>query len=400
MENTKKIKIAFIKYGGLASGGTEKFLQNIAIKLPKDQFEVDYYYCDASPYVGSDYKHSDTDERNIGPMLAAGVNLVRFETEHKDITKRNHPWGKTNFWDLFENKKYDIIQTGRAGHPEYPFTEIKDTPIVDSIHFLGGIDNQYNISRVMHITKWSAERWIKFGGDKNRVVLVSHPMLVDGSVGTSFREDLGLQNKTIFGLHQRNSDQIFSDIPLRAFSKIENETNHFILMGGGEKYRAQAEELGIKNITFLDFSGDREKIYSFLKTLDIYAHGRKDGEVNSTAMAEAMYFGLPIISHTSDTHNGHIECIGNAGKVVSTVNDYITEMNKYKNKDYKAEMSQNAKKRYADMYEESEQMENIVNIYKDVIRNPYPNKIKRTISSFRIKFLYKKFLQRTFNVKV
>ena len=38
------IKIAFIKFGGMAIGGTEKVLQTIAAELPKDKFEVDYFY--------------------------------------------------------------------------------------------------------------------------------------------------------------------------------------------------------------------------------------------------------------------------------------------------------------------------------------------------------------------
>ena len=45
------IKIAFIKFGGMAIGGTEKVLQTIAAELPKDQFEVDFFYCDAAPYI-------------------------------------------------------------------------------------------------------------------------------------------------------------------------------------------------------------------------------------------------------------------------------------------------------------------------------------------------------------
>ena len=40
-------------------------------------------------------------------------------------------------------------------------------------------------------------------------------------------------------------------------------------------------------------------------------------------MAEAMYFGKPIISHTSDIHNGHIECIGEGGLVVNNLSEYI-----------------------------------------------------------------------------
>ena len=47
----EKIKIAFIKFGGMANGGTEKYLQTIAGHLPKDRFEVDFYYCDAAPYI-------------------------------------------------------------------------------------------------------------------------------------------------------------------------------------------------------------------------------------------------------------------------------------------------------------------------------------------------------------
>ena len=61
----KKIRIAFIKYGGLSSGGTEKMLQIIAANLPKNRFAVDYFYCDSSPYIGSNYKHPETDESRI-----------------------------------------------------------------------------------------------------------------------------------------------------------------------------------------------------------------------------------------------------------------------------------------------------------------------------------------------
>ena len=47
----EKIKVAFIKFGGMANGGTEKYLQTIAAHLPKDEFEVDFFYCDAAPYI-------------------------------------------------------------------------------------------------------------------------------------------------------------------------------------------------------------------------------------------------------------------------------------------------------------------------------------------------------------
>ena len=33
-----KIKVAFIKFGGLCAGGTERFLHAIAANLPKEEF--------------------------------------------------------------------------------------------------------------------------------------------------------------------------------------------------------------------------------------------------------------------------------------------------------------------------------------------------------------------------
>lgn len=392
------IRIAFIKYGGLASSGTEKFLQNVAILLPKDKFEVDYYYCDATKYIGSNFVHPTTDILNIEPMLKARVNLIKFEVKAKDITKKYHPWMDTNFFKVFKNN-YDLIQTGRAGNPEYPFNKIKNIPIVDSIHIMGGIDNQFNIARVMHITNWSAKRWIKKGGDKNRVRIISHPIIINEGKSQSLREELNIDtNKVIFGFHQRVSDEIFSSIPLQAYKNIESDLTHFIILGASDLYKKQAKNLDIKNITFLPHTGDKEKIYSFLKTINVYTHGRKDGEINSTAIAEAMYFGKPIISHISRIHNGHIECIGNAGVVVKNVHEYEKELLRFLDKDLIQEKSILAKKQFQNIYDPKKQIDNIISIYEEVIESPYPDKLKRFWSSFRVRFYFYKLFEKIFNL--
>lgn len=385
----KKIKIAFIKFGGLSAGGTEKFLQTIAINLNKDIFEVDYFYSDTAPYIGSNYKHPGTDINRKKIMEEAGINLIEFKVDKIDARKRSLPWMGTNFWQKFDETKYDLIQTGRAGNSVYPFNKIKKTPIVDSIHLNDGVDNQYNISRVMHICQWNADRWIKKGGDKKRVVIVSHPMATY-QVTDNFRKELNLENKFIYGFHQRNDDNIFSPIPLAAFKKIENANNHFILLGGGEKYKQQTKDLKINNITFLPHNSDPNYIYKFLNTLDVYAHGRKDGEVNSTAMAEAMFYGLPIISHWSEINNGHIECIGEAGLVVKNVDEYVSEMKKLATDNKYFQMRKmKAKEKFTEKYELISQMKNIENIYFDVVKNPFPNKLRRFITSLNVIFYLK-----------
>ena len=95
-----KTKIAFIKFGGMAFGGTEKVLQTIASELPKNRFIVDFFYCDASPYLGSDYKHIDTDLSRIAYCVENGVNLIKFNVDFKDVRIPTHDWVNTDFWKL------------------------------------------------------------------------------------------------------------------------------------------------------------------------------------------------------------------------------------------------------------------------------------------------------------
>ncbi len=393
----KKIRIAFIKLGGLSAGGTEKFLQTIAANLNRDLFIVDFFYCDSPVYINSDFTNTNQDRKNY--MDRHNVHLIKFNIESINMRNRTHDWIHTDFWKKFNEDDYDIIQTGRAGPPEYPFTKIKKTPIVDSLHLLAGVDNQYNISRVMHITNWSAKKWIRMGGDRKRVEIVSHPMEINAHIG-NLRKKIDIDNTIfIFGFHQRASNDIFSDIPLQAYKKIENEKTMFLIMGGSKRYSDQANKLEIKNFKQLPHSAKPQDIYDFLQTLNVYAHGRKDGEVNSTAMAEAMFFGLPIISHTSKINNGHIECIAEAGKVVKNINDYEEEMIKIiQDKEYYAYRSKRSKDRFQEKYELSEQMKIIENIYTDVIKNPFNYPLWRKISSFRLYYTFIFFFPRIFNL--
>ncbi len=383
---TQKIKIAFIKFGGLSAGGTEKFLQVLAANLPEDKFSVDYFYCDAAPYLGSDFKHLDTDPERVEFLQNSPVNLVKFHVAYKDVTSPNHDWIGTDFWEKFNEKNYDLIQTGRGGYPEYPFTKIKKTPIIDSLHLLAGIDNQYNISRVLHISSWSANQWIKKGGDSKRVEIISTFIEIPKKNYVDLRPKLKIENKFVFGFHQRKDDWIYSPIPLAAYKKIENEHTVFLLLNGSDLYKKQAQELGIKNIVFLPYAETQDDIYNFILTLDVFSHGRKDGEVNSSAMAEAMYFGLPIVSHTSTMANGHIEAIGNAGKVVDTIEEYAEELARLMNdKEYYTLLSTNAKERFNEHYELKNQIRKIVKIYKDVLQNPFPHRARRLFFHFLTK---------------
>ena len=356
------IKVAFIKFGGMANGGTEKVLQTIAAELPKDKFIVDYFYCDSAPYIGSDFVHPDTDPSRVQYVKNNGVNVVKFDVEFKDLRTATHDWVNTNFWELFDEEKYDVIQTGRSGHPEYPFTLINKTPIVDSIHLSGMAENKHNTVKTVLISKEQKDRWIMSGGPADKAVTIPNPLRIPDVGDINYREEFGWQDKFIFGLHQRRDNHIFSPIPLEAYDEIEDDNTAFLLLGGSENYQKQAKDLGLKNFKHLPPVGELEPIHKFLNTLDVFAHGRSDGEQCSCAIIEAMSHGLPVISHTAPSM-GQLEQIGDAGKVANSYQEYSEVMvNMIDDKNYYSKCAQNSKKRYNEIYK----LESIIKKYADI----------------------------------
>ena len=363
----KKIKVAFIKFGGMANGGTEKVLQTIASELPKDQFIVDYYYCDSAPYIGSDFVHPDTDPSRLQYVKDNGVNVIKFDVEFKDLRTATHDWVNTNFWELFDEEKYDVIQTGRSGHPEYPFTLINKTPIVDSIHLSGMAENKHNTVKTVLISKEQKQRWIMSGGPADKAEIIPNPLRIPDVGNINYREEFGWQDKFVFGLHQRRDNHIFSPIPLEAYDEIEDDNTAFLLLGGSENYQKQARDLGLKNFKHLPPVGELEPIHKFLNTLDVYAHGRSDGEQCSCAIIEAMSHGLPVISHTAPSM-GQLEQIGDAGKVTNDYQEYSEVMvDMIDDKNYYNECAQNSKKRYNEIYKLESIIKKYADIYKGVI---------------------------------
>jgi glycosyltransferase involved in cell wall biosynthesis len=392
MTTKKKIKIAFIKFGGLCAGGTEKAFQTIAVNLPKKKFDIDFFYCDAAPYIGSDYKHPTTDPHRKKYLEDNGINLIKFNVGFKNVAIHTHDWVNTNFWELFDESKYDIVQTARAGHSEYPFTKIKKTPIVDLITLPGMAENKSNIYKSVHISEYQAESWVKAGGDRNVVQII--PLfdelipLTDKSKN-NYRSELGIANDVfVYGLHQREDNGIFSQVPLQCFKYIEDVVAKeqskkvaFVLLGGGSNYQTQAQQFGLKNFHHLPSSGDPVVIDKFLNTLDVYAHGRADGETFSMSIAEAMYHGLPVVSHIAPA-TGHIETIGDGGLVADSLDTYVGEMSRLLTySPYHLMKGQKAKERYDNHYSLAKNIEKWVAVYEQCLKDKFKEEILKTVEN-------------------
>jgi glycosyltransferase involved in cell wall biosynthesis len=329
----ERIRVAFVKFGGLASGGTERWLQMMAANLARDRFRVDYFYCDAAPYVGSDFVHPDTDADREDYMRQAGVNLVRFEVGAKDVTTPTHEWLDTDFWDLFDEDEYDFVQTAKAGPAEYPYYRMR-LPVVEYLTLSAGVDKSPNIALSINLSQWQRRQWVLAGGDVRRTDVIYVPVEPPASE-FDLRAELGIpDDDQVMGFHQRAQEEIFSPIPLEAFARVASPTRHFALFGGARRYREQAQALGLENVHFLDHRsstmtdhrGASERISRFLNTLDVFAHGRADGETFGAVLAEAMMHGRPCLSHRSEVANAQPETMGPAGLFAVDVDDYAEKL--------------------------------------------------------------------------
>ena len=368
--NENKIKIAFIKFGGLAAGGTEKYLQTLAANLPKEQFEVDYYYTHAAPLLGNSWTHPDTNYDRLEYMNLHDINLVHVECAARD--DRYGPpykWVDTNFWSLFDEGKYDIVQTGRSGYREFPFDRMNNSIFVDSIHGYGGqgIEKRENIAKTVLLSNTHVKKWLKNGGDEEKIEVIPPLVEMPPKTPSTLRSDLDVDaNIHIFGMHQGDRDDIFSSMPLEAYSLIESDETLFVMLGGSSKYRRQSNSLGIKNIKFLDFTGDALSISNFVSGLDVFAHGRHDGEVCSAAIIEALYHGKPIVSHPA-LNMGHVEQIEGCGFVARTITEYAGIMkNLVKNLSLYDILSQSAIEKYNTLYSLESSINKYTNLYRSI----------------------------------
>ena len=168
-------------------------------------------------------------------------------------------------------------------------------------------------------------------------------------------------------MHQRDDIHIFSPVPLEAYDEIQSEDTAFLILGGSANHRKQAKDYHLENVKFLDTTSDISLIHKFLNTLDVYAHGRSDGEQCSSAIIEGLSHSLPMISHTA-VSMGQLEQIGNAGVVVDGYEEYAQAMKKMmSNKNFYVECKLNAEKRYREIYDVPSIIKSFVELYREVV---------------------------------
>jgi hypothetical protein len=315
------MKISFVKFAGCAAGGTEKYLQSIAILVKKAGHEVDYYYTNAAPITSTSWVHPDNDPLCIKLLEDNGINLIKV-----NVGFRHHnTWHNTDFFEKFDENAYDYLITAGNGGSEYPYINLNKIPIIHTIHG-HHVFNKANISKSVILCNWQANKWLLNGGDSNKLVIIPPIVNIPKEFSKLIKSNYGIPDSAfIFGMHQRNDSTIFSNFSLECFRKLEHENAYMFIMGGSDKHRDYVKDHNIKRVVFFDFSSNMNDIHSFLNSLDVYAHCRADGEVCSASIIEAMSHGLPVIS-CPGVNNGHKEQIDGCGFFCSSIDEYTQSM--------------------------------------------------------------------------
>ena len=204
----RKIRVAFVKYGGLVNTGGERTLMRLAMGLDKSRLQVTYFWCEP----GKEVPHRSCLEFR-DELESAGVRPVEFRVGFRDLRDPIKPWVRTDFFDVFRPGDFDIVQTLREGGPEYPFVFIP-RPVVE-FNIFGGVDTSVNTVRTVCNSPWLLRRWLANGGDPRKGTAVY--IGVERPTAGDLRGELRIPAEAlVVGLHQRPDDRIFSEIPLRA----------------------------------------------------------------------------------------------------------------------------------------------------------------------------------------
>lgn len=357
------MKIACLKFAGLGSGGTEKYLQTLACVLKK-KHDVDYFYTNNAPMIGTSWRHPENCEKRKQLIESHGIKTIPIHLDAYDNNTKT--WIGSNIWDVFDHSKYDVIQTARYGFSEFPFTHIKGTKIIDSIH--GDASDPISVvEKSILLCKWQADKWIFSGGDASKACIIPGLVYVPDVFPMTIRKKYGIpEDAFVYGIHQRNDDGIFSPAALMAYSQIQNNNTYFLVLGGSPLYRKVAEQLNLKNVVFVEFSSDPLVIHDFLNALDVYAHARSDGEVCSASITEALHHGLPVVTHPGQ-NMGHEEQIEGCGKMAYSIEEYAREMLLLReNESYRKEKSHLARERYKNKYCYKTVEQNILDLYESI----------------------------------
>jgi len=238
----------------------------------------------------------------------------------------------TNVNEL-NNYNIDILNTHRSGNdnwflPNFEATNFNFKIVETNFHGYNKTKSDYRVYPSKEIIKYLQPTKIPYSIIPNPII---RPLTT-----LNLREELKINNKFVYGRIGRVDDEIYSNISLQAYKKIESTDTCFLYVGKNEKAVSDAKKLEIKNIIFLNPTSDEIKVSKIYNTFDVLCHSTPLGETFGNTIAEAMINGKPVVSHIGNGTwpQAQKELLGEKKELFIThdiINSYTNLMLKLKN---------------------------------------------------------------------
>jgi glycosyltransferase involved in cell wall biosynthesis len=344
-----KIKIGqFVSFG---VGGADKCALNLVKGLLSfDDVDLTVFY--------NNYSHPRDDEQHSNP--------TRFN-EYQTL-----PIKMVNIDDVSELNNYglDILNTHRSGNdnwflPNFENTHFNFKVVETNFHGYNQTKSDYRIY------------------PSNALLAKLQPCNIPYSVipnpiyrpinNENLRNELGIFDKFVYGRIARPDANIYSDINLKAYQKIQNENTCFLYVAPNHRAIEDSKKLGLTNVIFLDPTSDEEKISKIYNTFDVLCHSNSLGETFGNTIAEAMIYGKPVITHIGSPSwsQAHIELVGDMTELFITddiINKYSELMICFKDdKNFYSDTSKYLKNRADNLYDYVNVAKEYLKLYKKIL---------------------------------
>jgi glycosyltransferase involved in cell wall biosynthesis len=251
----------------------------------------------------------------------------------------------TNFHEIASEIKPDIIHFARSGYYEWPFDK-RLAPLQIETNVFAAKDDSGFLDKSISICDYNAK--IRKVAD----AIITNPVPEAQFAGFNLRETYKIPSDAIV-CGRIGRPRGFDPIAISAFKRavFSNPKLYYLVIAPCNEFKAAAQ--GVPNIIFIEPTSDDNLIAAFHRTLDIYLHYRIDGEIQSTAIAQAMIYGIPIISHISKYNNGQIETIADGGFVANNEEQYYQFLcYLISNKEIRKEIGRKARTHALENYEQ------------------------------------------------
>ena len=305
-----KIKIAFYSHQIDFAGTWRSHERKAEILQKDDKFEVYILYAE----------NIENNRLETSKKILHSCKFLSFQrTKEKSGPNSGYCPIQTNLSQIVKQNKIDIFHFARSGYYEWPFTE-RISPIQIETNVFGYRDFSPYLDGSIIITK-------RFGIPESfNTKLIHYPIPKPTSNFDSLeslRKEFNIEeNEIVFGRSGRPDN--FSPIALMSFKRLKEKTKKgkYLIMGPCSQTIGLVNDLNLqKDVIFMDCTNDDVLIERFHKTIDVFAHYRSDGETFGAAIAQAMMYGIPVITHFAG-QNAQADTIGNGGFCVNSTEEY------------------------------------------------------------------------------